>query len=142
MTGHLKKQLADLIPSQSSSNTSAMRGYRNSNVPGLSPAGTVSDSQTKPWITPEAKLRFESRWAYSTKLTRWQYCEGLLDQRTFLKWSLDTLASSSSFEIMWVVLNGLVQDYIDEYKRNRTLTKLLIETLIKTYNAVSIYKYK
>ncbi|KAI9307637.1 hypothetical protein BJ944DRAFT_261581 [Cunninghamella echinulata] len=136
VTGYLKKQLADLATTQSNSNTSTMRGYRNSNVPGVSPAVNANDNQTRPWITPEAKTRFESRWAYSTKLTRWQYCEGLLDQRTFLKWSLDTLALCSSFEIMWVVLIGLVQDYIDEYKRNRTLTKLLIETLIKTYNAV------
>jgi hypothetical protein len=60
----------------------------------------------------------------------------LLDQRTFLKFTLDTLAQSGSFEIMWLVLTGIVQDYVDEYKRNRTLTKLLIETLIKSYSAV------
>ncbi|KAI8100101.1 uncharacterized protein BX664DRAFT_290634 [Halteromyces radiatus] len=140
VTGHLKKQLADLIPLSSNSTTGSMRGYRNSNVPGVSGTamggGGSNDNQVKPWATPETKARFESRWAYSTKLARWQYCEGLLDQRNFLKWSLDTLASSNSFEIMWLVLTGLVQDYVDEYRRNRTLTKLLIETLIKAYSAV------
>lgn len=135
VVGHLKKQLVDLVPLMSNNAGGSMRGYRNSNVPG---AGGNNDNLVKPWATPETRARFEARWAYSTKLTRWQYSEGLLDQRNFLKCSLDFLKSSGSFEIMWLVLTGLVQDYIDEYRRNRTLTKLLIEILIKAYSAVSI----
>ncbi|ORZ24760.1 hypothetical protein BCR42DRAFT_343237 [Absidia repens] len=134
VTGHLKKQLADLVPLPSNSASGSMRGHRNSNVPGV--GGVNNDNQVKPWTTSETKARFESRWSYSSKLTRWQYSEGLLDQRNFLKWTLDTLATSGSFEIMWVVLTGIIQDYIDEYRRNRTLTKLLVETLIKAYSAV------
>ncbi|KAI8365718.1 hypothetical protein BD560DRAFT_156584 [Blakeslea trispora] len=133
VTGHLKKQLNELLPINSTNNVSSPhpstpgRNYRT---------GHVDQNQSRPWQTPETKQKFEQRWSYSVRLTRWQYFEGLLDQRTFLKWTLDTLASSSSFEMMWLVLTGIIQDYVDEYKRNRTLTKLLIETLIKSYSAL------
>lgn len=96
-----------------------------------------SANTTKPWTTPELRQRFEQRWHYSTKLARWQYCEGLLDQRTYLKWSLDSLANSSSFEVMWLILSAVVKDYLDEYKQNRLLMHLLIETLVKANKAVS-----
>lgn len=139
VTNHLKKQLNELIPlSNNSANVSSPhstagtpgRGYKGYN------ASNHHDNTPKPWVSPENRTRFEHRWSYSVRLARWQYFEGLLDQRTFLKWTLDTLAGSGSFEIMWLVLTGIIQDYVDEYKRNRTLTKLLIETLIKSYSAV------
>ncbi|KAI8059264.1 hypothetical protein BC940DRAFT_282083 [Gongronella butleri] len=140
VTSHLKKQLTDLmpLPTNNAGTPNGMRGYRSNNV---GTPSSMSDAQMKPWASTEAKARFEARWAYSTKLTRWQYSEGLLDQRNFLKWSLDTLNGltlngCTSLEIFWLVLTGLVQDYIDEYRRNRTLTKYLIETLIKAYSAV------
>ncbi|KAI9030192.1 hypothetical protein CLU79DRAFT_843056 [Phycomyces nitens] len=130
---HLKKQLSELTamnatPHNSNTNARGHKGHNN----------TLNhyDSSTKPWASPENRARFEQRWLYSTRLTRWQYCEGLLDQRTFLRSSLDALLASGSFEVMWLILTGLVQDYVDEYRRNRTLMKLLIETLIKTYNAL------
>jgi hypothetical protein len=141
VTNHLKKQLGELIPLATNNPTSASsphppvgtpgRGYKSYN------ASNHHDNAPKPWVTPENRARFEQRWSYSVRLARWQYFEGLLDQRTFLKWTLDTLAGSGSFEVMWLVLTGIIQDYVDEYKRNRTLTKLLIETLIKSYSAVS-----
>ncbi|CAO3669776.1 unnamed protein product [Rhizopus microsporus] len=137
VTSYLKKQLSELMPSHNGNANSAAsphatggasnRGYKNY---------SHHDNPSKPWLSAESRSKFEQKWTYSVKLTHWQYYEGLLDQRTFLKWSLDTLAASSSFEIMWVILTGLVQDYVNEYKRNRTLTKLLIETLIKYYNAL------
>lgn len=137
VTSYLKKQLGELMPSHYGNANSAAsphatggasnRGYKNY---------SHHDNPSKPWLSAESRSKFEQKWTYSVKLTHWQYYEGLLDQRTFLKWSLDTLAASSSFEIMWVILTGLVQDYVNEYKRNRTLTKLLIETLIRYYNAV------
>ncbi|KAI9486079.1 MAG: hypothetical protein EXX96DRAFT_613913 [Benjaminiella poitrasii] len=141
VTNHLKKQLNELIPLSNSNNSANSsgphpsvgaqgRGYKGYNTP------NHHENTPKPWITPENRNRFEQRWSYSTRLARWQYFEGLLDQRTFLKWTLDTLAGSSSFEIMWIVLTGIIQDYIDEYKRNRTLTKLLIEILTKSYSAL------
>ncbi|RCI02228.1 RNA polymerase II mediator complex subunit, partial [Rhizopus stolonifer] len=131
VTTHLKKQLSELLPNHTNNAPSPHpstpgRGYR---------AGYVHHDTPRPWGTQETRHKFEQKWSYSIKLARWQYFEGLLDQRTFLKWTLDTLAASSSFEIMWLVLTGIVQDYVDEYKRNRTLTKLLIETLIKSYSA-------
>ncbi|KAI8582593.1 hypothetical protein K450DRAFT_170494 [Umbelopsis ramanniana AG] len=111
VANHLKKQLSEISP--------------------------PSANTTKPWTTPELRQKFEQRWHYSTKLARWQYCEGLLDQRTYLKWSLDSLANSSSFEVMWLILSAVVKDYLDEYKQNRLLMHLLIETLVKANKAVS-----
>lgn len=142
VTAHLKKQLSELIPlTNNPTNTSSPhppvgtpnRGYKSYNQ------SNHHDNTPKPWVTPENRARFEQRWSYSVRLARWQYFEGLLDQRTFLRWTLDTLAGSGSFEVMWLVLTGIIQDYIDEYKRNRTLTKLLIETLIKSYSALAQY---
>lgn len=140
VTNHLKKQLNELVPSPhtSNSNNAAIphaagtpnRGYRN--------YSNHHENSAKPWLTPESRARFEQRWSYSVQLARWQYYEGLLDQKTFLRWSLDTLNGCTSFEIIWVILTGLIQDYVDEYKRNRTLTKMLIEALIRFYSAVTI----
>lgn len=138
VTGHLKKQLSELIPIATNASSphppigNTSRGFKSYNQ------SSQHDNSPKPWVTPENRARFEQRWSYSVRLARWQYFEGLLDQRTFLKWTLDTLAGSGSFEVMWLVLTGIIQDYVDEYKRNRTLTKLLIETLIKSYSAVSM----
>ncbi|RCH96766.1 RNA polymerase II mediator complex subunit, partial [Rhizopus stolonifer] len=139
VTGHLKKQLNELVPpplgntnnaSSPHSGGTPNRGYKSYNH---------HEGPGKPWLTPESRKKFEQRWSYSVQLARWQYHEGLIDQRTFLKWSLDTLAASTSFELIWVILTGLIQDYVDEYKRNRTLTKILIETLIKYYGALLQY---
>lgn len=127
---HLKKQLSELVP-----NTNAPSPHPPN--PGRGYAANHHNNTPKPWATPENRARFEQRWSYSVRLARWQYFEGLLDQRTFLKWTLGTLSQSASFEVMWLMLTGIVQDYVDEYKRNRTLTKLLIETLVKSYHAVS-----
>ncbi|KAI7906421.1 uncharacterized protein BX663DRAFT_496358 [Cokeromyces recurvatus] len=137
VTSHLKKQLSELTPlSNNNNNNSVSSPHSTVGTQGRGYKGYNHDNTSKPWTTSENKARFEKRWSYSVKLARWQYFEGLLDQRTFLKWTLDTLAGSNSFEIMWIVLTGIIQDYIDEYKRNRTLTKLLIETLIKSYSAL------
>lgn len=138
VTGHLKKQLLELIPSGNNPTNAASphpstpgRGYSSYNQ------SAHHGNTPKPWATPENRVRFEQRWSYSVRLARWQYFEGLLDQRIFLKWTLDTLEKSASFEVMWLLLTGVIQDYVDEYKRNRTLTKILIELLVKSYNAVS-----
>ncbi|KAF7724120.1 RNA polymerase II mediator complex subunit [Apophysomyces ossiformis] len=125
----LKKQLGELSQQPSTSGNS--RGYKMH--PGTP---NHSDPAQKPWATPESRARFEQRWSYSTRLARWQYCEGLLDQRTFLRTSLEMFASSTSFETVWLVLTGVIQDYVDEYRRNRTLMKILIEHLIKAYSAL------
>ncbi|OBZ82424.1 Mediator of RNA polymerase II transcription subunit 12 [Choanephora cucurbitarum] len=145
VTGHLKKQLTELLPitnTTATANTTTATNTTTTNASSPHPSTPgrnyrYDTNQSRPWHTPETKQRFEQRWSYSVRLTRWQYFEGLLDQRTFLKWTLDTLASSASFEMMWLVLTGIIQDYVDEYKRNRTLTKLLIETLIKSYSALA-----
>ncbi|KAI8149564.1 hypothetical protein BJV82DRAFT_504484 [Fennellomyces sp. T-0311] len=135
VVNHLRKQLSELQSTSSSTpgNAGSGRGYKAH----PSTPSNYHDNAAKPWATPENRERFEQRWSYSTKLTKWQYCEGLLHQRTFLKWTLDSLAQCNSFEIMWLLLTFVVQDYVDEYRRNRTLMKLLIETLIKAYGAVS-----
>jgi hypothetical protein len=125
VTGHLRRQLNELTPNN------------QNNPPTQQQSRSKNDNTPKPWSSPESRARFEQRWSYSVRLARWQYFEGLLHQRTFLKWTLDTLAGSTSFEVLWLVLTGIIQDYIDEYKRNRTLSKILIEILIKSYSAVS-----
>ncbi|KAJ3308983.1 RNA polymerase II mediator complex subunit, partial [Blyttiomyces sp. JEL0837] len=43
------------------------------------------------WAKPEERNAFYSKWRYSIQLARWHYAEGLLDQKDFLKWSLDQL---------------------------------------------------
>ncbi|KAI9312669.1 hypothetical protein BX666DRAFT_1985405 [Dichotomocladium elegans] len=134
---HLKRQLAELSPTHlsASNTTTSGRGFK------IHPSTPNShhDNAQRPWSSPDSRAKFEQRWAYSTQLTKWQYCEGLLDQRTFLKRTLDILAACQTFEMMWLLLTFLIQDYLDEYRRNRTLMKMLIETLIKSYNALTQY---
>ncbi|KAI9255672.1 hypothetical protein BDA99DRAFT_442083 [Phascolomyces articulosus] len=134
VVNHLRRQLNELSPFQSPNSTNAASGRGYKAHP--STPSNYHDNASKPWATPENRERFEQKWSYSTKLTKWQYCEGLLDQRTFLKFTLDTLTQCTSFEAMWLLLTFVVQDYVDEYRRNRTLMKLLIETLIKAYGAL------
>jgi hypothetical protein len=68
--------------------------------------------------------------------------EGLVDQRHFLKWILDRLATSGLEQT--VVLLPLVLALLDDIIRSRALSRILINALLEklqTVNYLFVYMY-
>ena len=67
-------------------------------------------------------------------LAKWQFDEQLLDQR-LLRLTLDQLIQADHWQTaIWL---WLVQQFLSEFQRSRTLMRLLIETIIKKLQDVS-----
>ncbi|KAG0022181.1 RNA polymerase II mediator complex subunit [Podila clonocystis] len=113
----LKKQLLEINPHSTVRPTS-----------GLNPASRAQN--VGPWASEEAKEKWESKWRYSMMLTKWQYNEGLLDHRNFLRTTVETL-STLGFEQVTLLLN-LISMFLSEYARSRLLMRILIEGLLNT----------
>ncbi|GET50764.1 hypothetical protein RIR_jg27246.t1 [Rhizophagus irregularis DAOM 181602=DAOM 197198] len=68
------------------------------------------------------------KWRYSILLAKWQFDEQLLDQR-LLRFTLEQLDEADHCQTpMWL---WLVQQFLSEFQRSRTLMRLLIEIIIK-----------
>ncbi|KAF9994218.1 RNA polymerase II mediator complex subunit, partial [Entomortierella chlamydospora] len=112
----LKKQLLEINPNSTSRPPASA----------LNPASGAQN--VKPWASEEAKEKWESKWRYSVMLTKWQYNEGLLDHRHFLRATVDQL-STLGFEQVALLLS-LISLFLSEYARSRLLMRLLIEGLL------------
>ncbi|KAF9137964.1 RNA polymerase II mediator complex subunit [Mortierella sp. GBA39] len=118
----LKKQLLEINPHSTSK-------------PAPTSLNASSGSQNiKPWTSEEAKERWEAKWRYSVMLTKWQYNEGLLDHRHFLRATVEQL-SSLCFEQIALLLS-LIAMFLSEYARSRLLMRLLIEGLLNALQQV------
>ncbi|KAF9981469.1 RNA polymerase II mediator complex subunit [Mortierella antarctica] len=118
----LKKQLLEISP-------------QSTTKPAASALNPASGSQNvKPWASEEAKEKWEAKWRYSVMLTKWQYNEGLLDHRHFLRATVEQL-STLSFEQVALLLS-LIAMFLSEYARSRLLMRLLIESLLNTLQLV------
>ncbi|KAF9155624.1 RNA polymerase II mediator complex subunit [Linnemannia schmuckeri] len=118
----LKKQLLEINPHSTSK-------------PAPTALNASSGSQNiKPWTSEEAKERWEAKWRYSVMLTKWQYNEGLLDHRHFLRATVEQL-SSLCFEQIALLLS-LIAMFLSEYARSRLLMRLLIEGLLNALQQV------
>lgn len=73
-------------------------------------------------------------WSHLVQLSLWQYVEGLLDQRHFLKWSVDQF-SVSNFDQTTVMI-PLVRHLILEYSKSRALSRLFMEACIRKIERV------
>ncbi|KAG0369656.1 RNA polymerase II mediator complex subunit [Gamsiella multidivaricata] len=103
--------------------------------PAASALNPASGAQNvKPWSSEEAKEKWEAKWRYSVMLTKWQYNEGLLDHRHFLRATVEQL-SSLGFEQVALLLS-LISMFLSEYARSRLLMRLLIEGLLSTLQSV------
>ncbi|CAG8715697.1 15001_t:CDS:2, partial [Cetraspora pellucida] len=68
------------------------------------------------------------KWRYSILLAKWQFDDGLLDQR-ILRLTLDSLDKADHLNtIIWL---WFVQQFLEEFQRSRTLMRLLIEIILK-----------
>ncbi|KAI1317908.1 RNA polymerase II mediator complex subunit [Mortierella claussenii] len=118
----LKKQLLEINPHSTSK-------------PAASALNPASGAQNvKPWASEDAKEKWEAKWRYSVMLTKWQYSEGLLDHRHFLRTTVELL-STLGFEQVALLLN-LISMFLSEYARSRLLMRLLIEGLLQTLQSV------
>jgi mediator of RNA polymerase II transcription subunit 12 len=77
---------------------------------------------------------FNGQWKYAVQLTSWQYAEGLLDQRHFLKWSLDQF-SASNFDQTNLMIS-IVLKFMTDYSRSRALSRIFIEACIRKIERV------
>ncbi|KAF9427721.1 RNA polymerase II mediator complex subunit [Podila epigama] len=118
----LKKQLLEINPHSTARPTTGVNAASN-------------NQNTRPWSSEEAKEKWESKWRYSMMLTKWQYNEGLLDHRNFLRTTVENL-STLNFEQTALLLN-LISMFLSEYARSRLLMRLLIEGLLNTLQSVS-----
>ncbi|RKP23579.1 hypothetical protein SYNPS1DRAFT_30664 [Syncephalis pseudoplumigaleata] len=120
----LEAQLAELAGGPRSMNTPTM-GYMT---------GRMVGNAFRPWQNEESRQRWTSRWWYSTRLAELLHNEGLVDQRHFLKWILDRLASSGLEQT--VVLLPLVIALLEDIVRSRALSRLLIDALLNKLQLV------
>ena len=124
----LKKQLLEINPHSTSK-------------PAPTALNASSGSQNiKPWTSEEAKEKWEAKWRYSVMLTKWQYNEGLLDHRHFLRATVEQL-SSLCFEQIALLLS-LIAMFLSEYARSRLLMRLLIEGLLNALQQVCLSQYE
>ncbi|KAF9914955.1 RNA polymerase II mediator complex subunit [Lobosporangium transversale] len=118
----LRKQLLEINPNPTSK-------------PATSALNPASGTQNvKPWANEEAKEKWEAKWRYSVMLTKWQYNEGLLDHRHFLRVTVEQL-TTLGFEQVTLLLS-LISMFLSEYARSRLLMRLLIEGLLSTLQSV------
>ncbi|KAG0050520.1 RNA polymerase II mediator complex subunit [Gryganskiella cystojenkinii] len=122
VTIFLKKQLLEINPHSTTKPAASS----------LNPAGGTQS--VKPWASEEAKEKWEAKWRYSVMLTKWQYNEGLLDDRRFLLITVEQL-STLGFEQVALLLS-LISMFLSEYARSRLLMRKLIEGLLSTLQAV------
>ncbi|KAI8812154.1 hypothetical protein BJ742DRAFT_83303 [Cladochytrium replicatum] len=76
-----------------------------------------------------------SRWNYCVELSMYLYFEGLLEQKHFVKWSLDIYRDSTFDQISFIV--PLIMPLISDYSRSRHLLRIFIEA-----TAVKLHKLK
>ncbi|CAG8479099.1 11960_t:CDS:10, partial [Acaulospora colombiana] len=94
-----------------------------------------STEHTKNWtqtfctfIQLQSKDYDPEKWRYSISLAKWQFDEGLFDQR-LLRGMLDNLDQADPLHTaIWLLL---VQQFLAEFQRSRTLMRLLIEIILK-----------
>ncbi|KAI0356240.1 hypothetical protein OH77DRAFT_1401364 [Trametes cingulata] len=111
MTSYMKKQLADIaLPSAPRLVASIKQTFK----------GVLSDTETRQkWI---------SRFTYCLSLLRTFYAEGLVDNRTFLAWLVQQMATCNLAQAGFVV--RLADEYLDGMLVSRALTRPFIEACL------------
>ncbi|KAI0026676.1 hypothetical protein K488DRAFT_65362, partial [Vararia minispora EC-137] len=111
VTGHLKRQLAEIVlPSAPRPGVSIKQVFK----------GVLSD--------PDTRERWLSRFTYSLALLRAFYADGLVDARTFLAWLVTQLASANLAQA--ALLARLVDEYLDGLLACRALARPLVEACL------------
>ncbi|KAI0311143.1 hypothetical protein OF83DRAFT_1152155 [Amylostereum chailletii] len=111
VTGHLKKQLGDIIlPTAPRPGLNVKQVFK----------GVLSD--------PELRRKWISRFTYSSTLLRTFYSEGLVDNRTFLAWLVTQIGSSNLAQAGF--LARLTDDYLDGILSCRALTRPFVEACL------------
>ncbi|TPX30202.1 hypothetical protein SmJEL517_g06180 [Synchytrium microbalum] len=104
------------------------RLFESINAPQPTIIGPTISKDTKRWSSSDERKRFMIKWNYVLGLIRYQYAEGLIDQRGFLRWSLDSF-KLANFDQTFFVLQ-IVTSFITEIVRSRALTRYLMESCI------------
>ncbi|TPX49398.1 hypothetical protein SeMB42_g02631 [Synchytrium endobioticum] len=67
-------------------------------------------AESRRWNSSEERKRFLNRWKYMLSLIKYQYAEGLIDQRTFLRWVLDTFMRANFDQTFFMLQLANFQD--------------------------------
>ncbi|EMD32061.1 hypothetical protein CERSUDRAFT_162114 [Gelatoporia subvermispora B] len=111
VTGYLKKQLAEIsLPSQPRPGLNIKQTFK----------GILAD--------PESREKWISRFAYSLNLLRAFYSEGLVDNRTFLSWLVQQMATCNLAQLGFIT--RLADEYLDGMLVNRALTHSFAEACL------------
>ncbi|EFI28177.1 hypothetical protein CC1G_14204 [Coprinopsis cinerea okayama7 len=111
VTGYLKKQLYEIaLPSAPRPGLNIKQTFK----------GVLSE--------PESRERWISRFAYSLKLLRTFYREGLVDRKTFLVWLVQQMAICNLAQAGFVT--RLVDEYLDDMLTIRALARPLAEACL------------
>ncbi|KAJ3397430.1 RNA polymerase II mediator complex subunit [Lobulomyces angularis] len=126
VTAYLKKQLELIVKDKSHHHHSNKKISSN-----------INDS-VKNFDSPADIQHFLHQWNYFVQLIKWQYAEGLLDQRYFLKVIL-TYFDAANFD-QTSFLFGILFAFIKEYSKSRVLVKILNETCLKKIQRIRSFK--
>ncbi|OCH91787.1 hypothetical protein OBBRIDRAFT_752537 [Obba rivulosa] len=123
VTGYLKKQLADIaLPSQPRPGLNIKQSFR----------GILTD--------PDSRERWISRFTYSLSLLRAFYSEGLVDNRTFLSWLVQQMATCNLAQLGFVA--RLADEYLDGMLTNRALTHFFADACLAKVSEIRITSAK
>ncbi|KAI8926942.1 hypothetical protein BC831DRAFT_206471 [Entophlyctis helioformis] len=132
MSEFLEKQLGEIAPTVTPppaaapalSSLALSRGNKRlQNKDSLAPP-------PKKALTPEQRQQFIVRWEYLVRLCAKLYGEGLLDQRKFLKQTVDLYTKATFTQMFFVV--PLVSAFMSEFGRSRALMRsLLLSSVLK-----------
>jgi len=109
VTTYLKKQLMEIgLPSAPRPGINIKMTFK----------GVLSD--------PDSRERWVGRFSYSLNLLRAFYDEGLVDNRTFLVWLVQQLATCNLAQLGFIA--RLVDEYLDGMLVTRSITRPFVET--------------
>lgn len=79
-------------------------------------------------LEPDARRKWCAKWAYSLSLARNLLSQSLLDHRSFLQWTLDTLAASNLAQLAFTI--ALVEEHTEEYVSSAAFVRSLVQSSV------------
>ncbi|KAH6599443.1 hypothetical protein BASA50_003038 [Batrachochytrium salamandrivorans] len=124
----IQKQISEVaLPAIATPQLSLVRSQKR--TPSKEAVAAAAEAAAIKRISPEQRRDFISRWNYLVRLCVQQYEEGLLDQASFLKKSLEILKNSNFSQTMFAIT--LVSVFLEKMARSRALMRLLLSICLK-----------
>ncbi|KAK6091580.1 hypothetical protein MT418_007959 [Batrachochytrium dendrobatidis] len=133
---YIQKQINEV--SLSAVNTPQISQVRNQKRTQSKEAiAAAAEAAASKHISPKQRHHFISRWDYLMRLCAKQYEEGLLDQGSFLKKSLEIFKMCNFSQTMFAVT--LISMFVLEIGRSRALMRLLVSICLKKLKKLKLH---